>query len=108
MAETKLRKAIKNDLRDQILARNGGVMDEATEDMIETYMDMWDCKEGLTKDIEKRGTKVVVTTSTGTKNTKTNDSVQDLNKLVGQMLKMRAQMHLDEPAPKVDDLDDEM
>ena len=32
----------------------------------------------------------------------------DLNKLIGQMPKMRAQMHLDEPAPKVDDLNDEM
>lgn len=108
MAKPQLRKAIETDLREQVLVRNGGVMDKATEDMIATYMDMWDCKEGLTADIEKRGTKVVVTTSNGTKNTKTNDSVQDLNKLVGQMLKMRAQMHLDEPAPKADDLNDEM
>lgn len=107
IAKSRRKNAIEKAMKEQVLER-GGAMDKATEDMIDTYMDLWDTKEQLADDIKKRGAKITVTTSSGVENLKTNDSVQDLNKIAGQMLKIRAQMHLDDPAPKADDMDDEM
>lgn len=101
------RKMIEKAMKEQVLER-GGVLDKATEDMIGTYADLWDIKEDLAEDIKERGTKISVVSSKGVESIKTNESVQDLNKLAGQMLKIRAQMHLDEPVPKADGMDDEM
>lgn len=56
----------------------------------------------------KSADKVEMINSRGMKNIKTNDSLIDLQKASAQMIKIRQQLHLDEPAAETDDLEDEM
>ncbi len=57
-------------------------------DMLEDYMSLYRTKKALISDIRSRGTKVMVYMANGTGNLKTNDSVADLLKVNGQMLRI--------------------
>lgn len=102
--QERLREQIKKDLLDQ-MDRNGTVGTYYT-DMIDDYMKLWDTKNGLTEDINTRGTKVIVHTASSD-NIKTNDSVLDLIKTNAQMLKLLESLRI-KPAQEDGGADDEM
>lgn len=86
MDKTKKREAIKADLLDQ-LARNGTVGEYYT-DLVSDYMDMWDTKNKLIKDIEERGAVVDYESNTGKINKRKNESVNEFLKVNAQMTKL--------------------
>lgn len=99
-----LRDRIKQDLLDQ-LDRSGTVGTYYT-DMVSDYIKLWDAKNLLIKDIEKRGVTVENITQAG-KNLKRNDSVVDLIKTNAQMLKLLNSLGIS-PAQIDGGADDEM
>ena len=99
-----LRDQIRQDLLDQ-LDRNGTIGTYYT-DMVSDYMKLWDTKNLLIKDIEKRGVTVENITQAG-KNLKRNDSVVDLIKINAQMLKLLNSLGIS-PAQIDGGADDEM
>lgn len=107
MKKSKWHLDIRKDLIDQLGKRYGEV-GKALIDQVDIYMSLCESARQLRQDIEKRGTKVEVINSRGMKNIKTNDSLIDLQKSSAQMIKIRQQLHLDEPAAETDDLEDEM
>lgn len=98
---------IKNDLVNQ-LERNG-VHGNHYLDLINDYMCLWEIKNKLIKDIKARGVSVEWNNGGGQKGFKKNDSIAELNKTNGQMLKILNELGLRasdmEPA---DDGDEEM
>lgn len=107
MKKSKWHLDIRKDLIDQLGKRYSEV-GKALMDQVDIYMTLCELARKLRQDIENRGTKVEVITSRGIKNIKTNDSLIDLQKTSAQMIKIRQQLHLDEPAAETDDLEDEM
>lgn len=96
---------LKNDLISQLESRNSAT--PIFLDMVETYMELWILVKLLIKDIRTRG--VFITTANGRdeKVQKKNDSCGELNKTIGQMCKMLAQMKLNVKDESVDkDIDD--
>ena len=86
MDTTKKREAIEADLLDQ-LARNGTVGEYYT-DLVSDYMDMWDTKNKLIKDIEERGAVVDYESNAGKINKRKNESVNEFLKVNAQMTKL--------------------
>jgi hypothetical protein len=107
MKKSKWHLDIRKDLIDQ-LRKHYGEVGKALIDQVDIYMSLCESARQLRQDIEKCGTKVEVINSRGIKNIKTNDSLIDLQKASAQMIKIRQQLHLDEPAAETDDLEDEM
>lgn len=83
---TKLYKDIKKDLLDQ-LDRNG-IYGKQFKDLVEDYMSLWIVKCMLINDIETRGVSVIYNHGGGQTGYKKNDSIAELNKTNGQMLKL--------------------
>ncbi len=81
-----IRKEIKKDLFDQ-LERNG-TFGRFFEDLIEDYMKLWDTKNKLLEDIERRGVSVSYDNGGGQKGVKKNDSVDQVIRVNAQMLKI--------------------
>lgn len=81
-----IRKEIKKDLFDQ-LERNG-TFGRFFEDLIEDYMRLWDTKNKLLEDIERRGVSVSYDNGGGQKGVKKNDSVDQVIRVNAQMLKI--------------------
>ena len=77
---------IKSDLLDQ-LERNGTV-GEFYIDLVNDYMAMWDVKNQLIKDIEKKGVSVKYQNGANQFGYKKNDSVAELQRTNNQMLKL--------------------
>lgn len=98
---------IKKDLINQ-LERNG-VYGNHYLDLINDYMCLWDIKNKLIRDIKKRGVSVAYQNGPNQFGFKKNDSIGELNKTNGQMLKILNELGLRasniEPA---DDGDEEM
>ncbi|MGL5245695.1 MAG: P27 family phage terminase small subunit [Sarcina sp.] len=93
---------IKEDLLNQL--ESNGVYGKHYEDLINDYMSLWDIKNKLIADIEKRG--VTVKWSNGKQvSYKKNESIAELNKTNAQMLKILNELGL-KPSPKVEDYDD--
>ena len=86
MAAKSLRKKIKVDLLEQ-LERNGTV-GQYYQDLVSDYMQLWDVKNMLIDDIEKRGAVVDHVSNTGKTNRKKNDSVGELVKVNDRMVKL--------------------
>lgn len=80
------RETIKDDLLDQ-LERNG-VVGEFYIDLVNDYMAMWDVKNKLIKDIEKKGVSVRYQNGENQYGYKKNDSVAELQRTNNQMLKL--------------------
>ncbi len=80
------RKDIKSDMLEQ-LERNGTVGKYYT-DLIDDYMDLYDTKKKLIEDIKVRGVTVGYNNGGGQCGQKKNDSVDQLIKVNGQMLKI--------------------
>ena len=103
---------IKNDLINQ-LERNG-VFGRHYLDLINDYMALWDIKNKLIKDIRQRGVSVRWETYNRDgeivqSGYKKNDSIAELNKTNGQMLKILNELGLKASASGAgDDPDEEM
>ncbi|MBP3951136.1 P27 family phage terminase small subunit [Bacillus suaedae] len=97
-----LREIIKNDLLNQL--EENGTFGSHFKDLVCDYMSMWDIKNRLIDDIDRRG--VVVTWSNGKQSgEKKNESINELNKTSAQMLKILAELEL--RASKIDKDDDD-
>lgn len=83
---TKLYKAIREDLLDQLERKC--IYGKQFKDLVEDYMSFWVIKCMLINDIESRGVSVIYNHGGGQKGYKKNDSVGELNKINGQMLKI--------------------
>lgn len=83
---SKLYKEIKKDLLDQ--NERNGTVGKYYIDLIEDYMDMWVTKCLLIEDIKKRGVNSEYNNGGGQKGIKKNESIDQLIKLNGQMLKL--------------------
>lgn len=81
-----IREQIEQDLLDQ-LERNGTV-GEYYKDLVRDYMSLWSTKNMLAQDIEERGAVVDYESNTGTINKRKNESVSELVKVNGQMIKL--------------------
>ena len=77
---------IKSDLLDQ-LDRNG-TAGKYYLDLVDDYMEMYDTKKKLIKDIKRRGVTVEYNNGGGQSGLKKNDSVDQLLKVNQQMLKL--------------------
>lgn len=102
---TKLYKNIKSDLLDQ-LERNG-IYGEQFKDLVEDYMSLWIVKNLLINDIESRGVSVIYNHGGGQNGYKKNDSIAELNKTNGQMLKLLNELGIKATKEYTDD-DDEL
>lgn len=76
---------IKQSLLEQIQLKNGDVKDYYS-DLVSTYLELYDIRVDLRKDIKSRGVKVEYQLSTGIKRKVTNESVQELMDVQNQML----------------------
>ena len=68
-------------------------------DLIDDYMKFWDIKEMLLEDIARRGVVVEYTSNAGITNRKKNESVDQLQRINAQMLKILTQLEL-KPVPE--------
>ncbi|MBR2132897.1 MAG: P27 family phage terminase small subunit [Oscillospiraceae bacterium] len=90
----KIRAALRQDLIDQLERK--GVSSEVYTDLVDDYMALYDAKTRFIQDIQGRGVKIEVRFANGElKECKTNDSVADLLKVNGQMLKILTTLGLD-------------
>ena len=85
---------IRRDLMAQLKSR--GLSEVYYVDMVDDYIKLWQTKDELVKDIEKRG----VTTMWGS-NIKKNDSIAELTKVLSQMSKILDWLGLKPPADAV-------
>ncbi len=90
------REDVKKSLLAQLQTRN--VNEAYYTDLIGDYMDLWDTKNKLIRDISDRGVMVPYTTAAGT-NLRKNDSVSELVKVSTQMLKILDSLRI-EPVPE--------
>lgn len=109
----KSRKAkIKQDLIDQL--ERQGIFGQHYLDLINDYMELWEIKNRLIKDIKERG--VAIRWETYNKDGKLvqsgykkNESIAELNKTSAQMLKILSELGLKpKPIDPEIDLDEEM
>ncbi|KGR88409.1 P27 family phage terminase small subunit [Lysinibacillus odysseyi] len=101
--KNKLRAIIEKDLKEQLQEK--GVTQSYFMNLVDDYMALWDVKNMLIEDINNRGVTVP-----GMHGKKKNDSVGELNKTNGQMLKILAELGLKATDIEVivDDDDDEL
>ncbi|MDA2567540.1 helix-turn-helix domain-containing protein [Bacillus cereus] len=85
---SKLREVIHQDLLTQL--KDNGTIGAHYTDLVNDYMKLWDIKNNLFVDIEKRGVSVIGTNGL----LKKNDSINELNKTNTQMLKILADLGL--------------
>ena len=102
---TKLYREIMQDLLDQ-LDRNGTVGKYYT-DLVDDYMRLWNTKNLLLTDIETRGVTVEYNNGGGQSGVKKNESVDQVLKVNGQMLKLLDSLGI-EPSQTDGEDDDEM
>lgn len=104
--QASIREEIKKDLLDQ-LDRNGTV-GRYYVDLINDYMDMWETKNLLTEDIKERGVNTTYNNGGGQSGYKKNDSVDQILKVNGQMLKLLDSLGIKPVRQGGDDGDEEM
>ncbi|SDZ19147.1 P27 family phage terminase small subunit [Tindallia californiensis] len=95
---------IKRDLMDQLEEK--GIHGSMYSDLINDYMNLWEIKNALIKDIKQRGVSVEYNNGGGQTGFKKNDSITELNKTNAQMMKILNELGL-RATPKVVEMDDE-
>ena len=96
---------IKKDLVNQL--EKNGVHGNHYLDMVNDYMSLWDIKNQLIEDIRERGVSVMYQNGASQSGFKKNDSIPELNKTNGQMLKILNELGLRATSsPMADDKDD--
>ena len=86
MTKDELREEIRGQLLDRL--DQEGTLGQFHLDLVEDYMALWDTKNALIEDVRRRGAVVPYTSNTGQVNEKKNESVGELLKVNGQMLKI--------------------
>lgn len=86
------RESIEKSLQTQLKALQADV--PHFNDLIDTYMAMWDTQEGLKKDIKKRGVKCIEMMSTGVEKTIDNPAIKDMVTINKQMILILKELHL--------------
>jgi len=102
-SESELYETIKSDLLKQL--ESNSIYGKHYEDLINDYMSLWNIKNRLIEDIEKRGVSVEWNNGPQT-GYKKNDSIPELNKTNAQMLKILSELGL-KPVPIKGDGDDD-
>ncbi len=97
---------IQKDLLEQLERK--GVYGSHYTDLISDYMALWAIKNKLIADIRKRGVSVEYVHGTNQRGFKKNDSISELNKTNGQMLKILNDLGLKAGSAEVVDPDEEM
>lgn len=87
-----IEKEIKKDLLDQ-LERNG-TTGKYFEDLINDYISLWNIKNDLIADIEERGVSIRWQNNEASFGYKKNDSISEMIKTSGQMLKILSDLNL--------------
>lgn len=95
------RKKVRDSLVMQMRAM--GMTGDHFLDLADDYMDLYDRKEALQKDIDERGVKVKTVTTHGVESIKSNDSVQLLLKVNKAMVDMLKTLGLNVPDQGSDD-----
>lgn len=100
------RKKVRESLLEQL--EDMGVISDFFLDLIDDYMSFWDIKKDLQKDIKERGVSVEWRNSPTSFGFKKNDSISELIKTNGQMLKILQQLKIstDDETGDTDDEDD--
>lgn len=88
----KEREMIRRDFLKQLEIRN--MNQRYYESLVDDYLALWDIKNRLNEDIITRGVSVEYNNGGGQKGFKKNDSVPELNKTIGQMLKILSELGL--------------
>lgn len=104
MARIKTKKEIRESLLEELKSK--GRFSKHLEDMVEDYLALWDIKNELIVDIRKRGANVIWQNGEKQKGIKPNESVDKLNKVNTQMLKILSELNL--KVLEVDDEDDDL
>lgn len=99
----KKRQKIEKDMLEQL--KNQEVEGEHYKDLVRDYMALWDIKNALIKDIEKKGVSIKYKNGKDQWGYKKNDSVPELNKVSAQMLKILSELGL-KPSPVGNDDND--
>lgn len=101
--EEEKRENIKKDLLNQLELK--GMYQSYYIDMVEQYMEYYDLKNELNKDIRINGVRVEVMTGNGFTTTKSNESIPTLQKTTSLMLKILKDLSLEKPV--IDDASDD-
>ena len=99
-----IREQIKNDLIEQLNTR--GMTQSFYTSLIDDYLALWDMKNALIEDINDRGVSIEWNNGGGQKGRKKNDSIAELNKTNGQMLKILSELGLRGADVKAVDVDE--
>lgn len=89
-------KALYNNLLEQVKAL--GRLDSVSTNLIEDYIDLWTLKELLKQDILDRGVKYSWSNGSEQKGIKQNESITELHKISGLMLKLLSLLGIDSDA----------
>ena len=100
-----LKEKLKTDLLEQ-LERNG-TYGQYYIDLVSDYMELWEIKNALIADIDKRGVVVEYTSDRGSTNFRKNESVSELVRVNDRMIKLLDAIGIT-PAQAEGDEDDEM
>lgn len=100
-----LKEKLKTDLLEQ-LERNG-TYGQYYIDLVSDYMELWEIKNALIADINKRGVVVEYTSDRGSTNFRKNESVSELVKVNDRMIKLLDVIGIT-PAQAEGDDDEEM
>ena len=103
--KNELREQIRQDLIDQL--ERQGVYGRHYLDLVEDYMALWDTKNALISDIQKRGVMVRYQNGQNQWGHKKNDSVGNLVKVNKQMLELLKELGLRAADFEADSDDDE-
>ena len=101
--EDEKRENIKKDLLNQLELK--GMYQSYYIDMVEQYMNYYDIKNNLSKDIKHCGVRVEVTSGNGFTTSKINESILILQKTTPLMLKILKDLGLEKPV--MDDASDD-
>lgn len=88
----KERDYIRKDLMNQL--GDNGTVGRQYQSLIDDYINLWDIKNELIKDIRERGVAIHWDNGGGQTGVKKNDSIQELTRVNGQMLKILAELGL--------------
>lgn len=105
MARKTTKKAVRESLLLQLSAKRANV--EHFADLVDDYMKLWEAKEKLHEDIEKRGVVYEGVTSTGFPAIKNNGSVKEVVSVNRQMLMILKELGLTTESVAADPGDDD-
>ena len=92
-------KTTEEKIRESLIAqlKTQNKLTDYTVDLVETYMKHWRLKERLSKDIDKNGIRITVSTGNGHDKTVANPSVADLQRETSIMLQILDKLELRTP-----------